>query len=109
MRTTKKQRIWYGAILVIAALIAIDVTEAFTFSDVPFLIGFVIYTIAVRKAHADFRWSFGITCLLLLLAWCFYIPTGAGIVTERLAVWFYLFFLYGLIQYWIRVWKAGNK
>lgn len=88
---------------VIAGVLFADIAVAFNYSDLPFLIAFVIYTVFILIQRSRSSLTFSIAMLLLIYMGLSYIPTGASRVTERFGEWFYLFFLFGLIQYAIEI------
>lgn len=85
-------------VAILLTIIFLDIAGAFSHSDLPFLAVFLTFSLG-RKGTFAFA--------LFLLAWMglSYIPTGAGAVTERIGEWFYLFFVFGLIQYGYEVFR----
>lgn len=80
--------------ILIIPIVFADIAAFFSYSDAPFILGFLIALKTIGRKTA-FVFSF----FLLLWMGFSYIPTGASAVTERIGEWFYLFFVYGLIQY----------
>jgi len=90
----------------VVGVILVDLAGTFSFSDAPFAIALALYTVFVLMQRAKSNSTFLITIFFLILMGLSYIPTGPGPVTERIGEWFYLFFLYGLIQY---LWETYGK
>lgn len=82
-----------------------DLAGTFTYSDIPFAAVFVLYAVFVIVQLTKSKATFGIALFLLIWMTFSYIPTGAGRVTERIGEWFYLFFIFGLIQYTYEVYR----
>ncbi len=96
-------------LLAIPAVVFMDIAGTFSFTDRAFLFGFSVYALFVLIQKTGSRASFGISFTLLFWMGLSYIPTGASIVTERIGEWFFLFFLFGLIQYTKEVWFLKTK
>jgi len=79
-------------ITVVITIILLDIAGTFSYSDWPFVVLLLTFVLG-RKTTVFFA-----LCLLVWMGLS-YVPTGAGPVTERIGEWFYLFFLFGLIQY----------
>ena len=86
-------------------IIFIDLVGTFFFSDVPFALVLALYLIFVLIQRAKSRTTFVFVLFFIIWMGLSYIPTGAGQTTERVGEWFYLFFVFGLIQYAIESWK----
>lgn len=84
---------------IIFVVITLDLIGFFNYGDLPFLVGFTLYVLFVVTEHSGSRMTLCIALFLLLWMGLSYIPTGAGKVTERVGEWFYLFFVFGLVQY----------
>lgn len=83
-----------------------DLAGTFSYSDMPFAAVFVLYTVFVIVQHMKSKATFNIALFLLIWMAFSYIPTGAGRTTERIGEWFYLFFIFGLIQYTREAWHT---
>ncbi len=81
------------------AVVYADVAGTFSYSDIPFVLAFSLYMLFVVIQKSSCRASFLMALFLLLVVGLSYIPTGPSVVTERFGEWFYLFFVFGLIQY----------
>ncbi len=88
----------------IIGVVFVDLSGTFSYSDLPFAIAFLLYITFVFLQRAKSRTAFIMS--LFFLAWMglSYVPTGASVLTERIGEWFYLFFVFGLIQYNKEVW-----
>jgi 2-polyprenyl-3-methyl-5-hydroxy-6-metoxy-1,4-benzoquinol methylase len=82
-----------------------DLAGAFSFSDVPFAIALVLYILFIILQRSTSKTTFFITILFLLLMGLMYVPTGSGSITERIGVWFCVFFLLAMVQYRIETLK----
>lgn len=82
----------------IFGVVFVDLAGVFSFSDMPFAIAFILYILFVIIQHPKSNVSFTLALSLLIWMGLSYIPTGAGIVTERIGEWFYLFLVFGLVQ-----------
>jgi hypothetical protein len=54
--------------------------------------------------HRLSKLSFVIAVFFLISMGLSYTKTGPGVITERMGEWFYLFFIFGLIQYAKEAW-----
>lgn len=88
----------YFLFLAIFGLVSLDLAGAFSYSDVPFLSAFLLYVLFLFIQKGGSKTSFTLALIFLVIMGFSYIPTGAGRITERIGEWFYLFFLFGLIQ-----------
>lgn len=93
-------------LFLIAIVVFADLAEVFRYSDLPFFIAFFLYGIVTLIQLSSSRTSFILSLLFLLYTGLSYIPTGPSRTTERFAEWFYLFFVFGLVQYGREVWRA---
>jgi hypothetical protein len=89
---------------VAAAIVFLDLSGLFGYSDVPFALAFTIYFVFVLIQKTSSRISFFLSLLFVIYMGLSYMPTGAGQITERFGEWFYLFFVFGLIQYCKEAW-----
>jgi hypothetical protein len=89
----------YVLLLTIFGLVFFDLAGAFSYSDMPFLIAFSLYFLFLFIQKNTSKISFVTVLFLLVFMGLSYIPTGAGRITERIGEWFYLFFVFGLVQY----------
>lgn len=94
---------------IIAGILCFDLTGAFNYTDSPFLITFLIYVVFVFIQQSQSKFTFSIAILLLIYTGLSYIPTNASLVTERFGEWFYLFFVFGIIQYTKDIWFLKEK
>jgi hypothetical protein len=92
----------------IAGILFMDLAGAFNYTDFPFLIAFVIYAVFVFIQRVQSKATFSVALLLLIYMGLSYIPAGASPTTERFGEWFYLFLVFGLIQYFIEIFH-GKK
>jgi hypothetical protein len=98
----------YLSLLIIPIIIGIyclDIIGNYSFSDTPFAIALVLYLIFTFIQRPSCKYAFGMSLLFLIVMGISYIPTGEGKMTERTGEWFYLFFVFGLIQYIREAWK----
>jgi hypothetical protein len=90
-------------------IVIADVAGLFAFSDMPFALAFVLYGLFVitQKTKSNIT----VRLMLFFLVWMgfSYVPTGAGKITERIGEWFYLLFVFGLIQYAREAWKSAKQ
>lgn len=93
---------------VFMGIVFADLAGIFSFSDQAFLYGFLVYGIVVLMQRTTSKLSFFIVLSLLLWMGLSYIPTGPGKITERIGEWFYLFFLFGLLQYTHEAWSKSS-
>jgi len=70
----------------------------FNYSDIPFVFVLIFYVLYVFFQRAGSRMTFALALFFLVWMGLSYVPTGAGRVTERIGEWFYLFFLFAIIQ-----------
>ena len=89
-------------------IVFLDLAGTFSFSDIPFIVVFVLYFIFRLIQNSPSKVSFVITIYFLMAMGLSYIKTGPGSITERMGEWFYLFFIVGLIQY-LREIKKNEK
>jgi|SRR3989344_1570407 len=90
-------------IALLAGIIGLDLVGVFNNSDVPFLLSFIVYFMVILIQRSSSRLTFVISLLCLILMGLSYIPTADGHITERFGEWFYIFFVFGLIQYALEV------
>lgn len=81
-----------------------DLATTFSYSDLPFVLAFVMYILFVVIQRSSSRGTFIMVLYLLILMGLSYVKTGPGAITERFGEWFYLFFVFGLIQYIKEAW-----
>jgi len=84
---------------IMACVLFVDLAGTFNYGDISFAIVFALYIIFIAIQHAKSKTTFVIAFLFLIWMGLSYLPTGAGQVTERFGEWFYLFFLFGIVQY----------
>ncbi len=92
--------------LSILVIVIVDIMGVFSYSDMSFVITFLLYFWVIRSRRNTSRISFICALMLLFIMACFYVLTGAGKITERIGEWFYLFFVFGLIQYIKESWHT---
>lgn len=80
-------------------VLTLDLADVFNYSDLPFFLMFLIYSFIVLIQRSSSKMSFFLALILLSYMALSYIPSGASATTERFGEWFYLFFVFGLIQY----------
>lgn len=88
----------------VAGILFADLAGTFSYSDLPFVLAFAIYILFVVIQRSSGWSSFIMTLYLLILMGLSYVQTGSGAITERFGEWFYLFFVFGLIQYTKEAW-----
>lgn len=88
----------FALIPLTASIVFGDLAGAFSYSDLPFVIAFVLYGIFHISQKIRSKTTFAISLFFLIWMGFSYIPTGAGVVTERIGEWLFLFFVYGLVQ-----------
>jgi hypothetical protein len=88
----------------IAGVVLLDLAGSLNYSDIPFLLTFSLYGIfiIIQRSHSNL--TFRLAIFLLMYAGLSYIPVGAARTTERISEWFYLFFVFGLMQYMKEIW-----
>lgn len=92
----------------IFGIIFVDVASTFGYSDVPFVLGFFVYLLFVFIQRSTSKQAFALSLFFLLWMGLSYVPTGPGMVTERIGEWFYLFFIFGIGQYSIESWNQKS-
>ncbi len=85
--------------LFITGVIVADFFYKFGNGDLPFLLVFVPYTVLCVIQRKSSRLTFEIVLLLVLFMAYSYIVNGEFRLTERIGEWFYLFLVFGLVQY----------
>lgn len=81
-------------------LILADVFMLQTYKDVQLFLGIALWYLSVRARAFRSKITFQVVIALLLLMFVSYQISGTSIKTERLAVWLYLLFWFGVIQQW---------
>lgn len=106
MKKRNKFTILFSLALVplIFGILFADLAGTFSYSDLPFVLAFVIYILFVVIQRSSSRGTFIMTLYLLILMGLSYVQTGPSAITERLGEWFYLFFAFGLVQYIKEAW-----
>jgi len=89
----------------IFAIVFADLAGVFSYTDMPFFLVFLLFIAYVITQKSTSKAAFLFSLFFLVWMWLSYIPTGAGKVTERIGEWFYLFFVFGLIQYGYEVYR----
>lgn len=69
-------------------------------SDLRIFLSLAGYLIACRIYSFKSVFTFGFCLLLLTIVFFLYVFTSAGAMTERASLWFLLFLLTGVLQYW---------
>jgi len=93
----------------IAVVLFLDLSAVFNYSDTPFIIGFLLYGIIAIIQKSSSKMTFSLIFALLLYMGISYLPTGPSRTTERIGEWFYVFFVFGLIQYIQEVWFPKKR
>ena len=92
----------------ICCVIFLDLAGSFSFTDLPLAVVIGLYSfLAVTKLSSS-RTAFGLSVFLLCLMGLSYIPTGEGVMTERMGEWFYVCFFMGLIHRIVEEWRNKN-
>lgn len=79
------------------------VTETLGFivsSDVQLFLGVLLYWYFGRIGWLKSTQTFQLILILLLVMFLSFLVNGASVQTERLAVWFVVFFGFGIVQQW---------
>lgn len=84
---------------VIAGIVLSDLAGSFQYSDIPFLLVFSLYIMFVIIQRSQSVLTFKLSLAFLIYMGLSYIPVGAAGTTERIGEWFYLLFVFGLVQY----------
>lgn len=99
----KLNKVFIGiSLLIIPVLFGIffaDLSGIFDYTDTPFGLAFLLYGVFIQIQREKSRITFVFALFFLILMGLSYVPTGAGKITERMGEWFYLFFVFGLVQY----------
>lgn len=85
-------------LLLVFVTVVIDLGSFFGYTDIAFLIAFMLYFLFLFIQKASGKMSYGIAFYYLVLAGMSFIFKGNAFMTDRLVVWFYLFFLLASIQ-----------
>jgi hypothetical protein len=88
--------------ILILSMIAIffsDLMYKFGNYDTPYLFVFTLYTIWILIFRFTSRLTFFIVLTLVVCMSVSYVQNGSIRLTERIGEWLYLFFLFGLAQY----------
>lgn len=106
----KRTNTWVVAISLViipltAGVVFADLAGLFSYSDTPFAVAFLLYTVFLIVQHTKSKTTFNFAFFLLIWMVLSYIPTGAGRITERIGEWFFLFFVFGLVQYTKEAWS----
>lgn len=94
---------WILVFLMIFIVIT-DLRYKFGNYDTPFMLEFVLYVLYVFIKRTASKLSFGIVLLFILSMGVSYMLFGSARLTERMGEWFYLYFLFGLLQYSKEIW-----
>lgn len=89
---------------VIIGTYCFDILGGFNFADKAFGIALAIYIIFIFIQQSSSKFTFVISLFFLVIMGLFYIPSGVVQRTERMGEWFYVFFVFGLIQSVIELW-----
>lgn len=104
-----KNRLAVSGIILFVPMIGIvvaDLLYKFGNYDTPFLLALCIYALFYFIQKSSSRLTFGIVLILVLCMAMSYIVFGEYRLTERIGEWFYLFFVFGLIQYIREAWQT---
>ena len=80
--------------------ILIDIFMLKFSSDLRIFMSLAAYLLACRIYSFKSVFTFGFCLLLLTIVFFLYVFTSARFMTERASVWFVLFLLIGVLQYW---------
>lgn len=94
---------------IIAGIVLLDLAGTFSFSDIPFGLAFLIFSVFMLIQKGISRVSFVSSLYFLIAMGLSYVQTGSSIITERLGEWFYLFFLVGILQYIKELWTESKS
>lgn len=95
------------AALLVVTLIVLDVFFFPVSSDLRLFGIIALYTILVRRFAIRSVVSFGVSLFLFLLSYLYYVRVDPSVfaspivpISERLAVWTFLFLVIGVVQKW---------
>lgn len=89
---------------VVVGIIVADLFGRFGISDLPFILAFGAYTVLIILRRIHHGATIAVASLFVALMGASYIIQGASGLTERMGEWFYLFFIFSLIQYAKEAW-----
>jgi hypothetical protein len=95
-------------LLAVLGVVFADAVALFGYPDISFVVVFLLYFGSILAQKRGSRISFVYALLILLIMTCSYVLIGVVKITERLGEWFYLFFVFGLIQYTREAWKKSK-
>lgn len=106
MKKRNKFAILFSLALIplIFGILFVDLAGTFSYSDLPFVFAFSVYMLFVFIQGSTSKATFIMTLYLLIIMGLSYVQTGPGVITERFGEWFYLFFVFGLVQYTKEAW-----
>ncbi len=99
------------SLFLIAAMIGIvvmDLLYKFGNYDTPFMLEFVLYLLYTFLRRSTSKLTFIVVILFIVSMGISYITAGSTRLTERFGEWFYLYFIFGLIQYGREFWLTKN-
>jgi hypothetical protein len=102
-----KLRILLSLVIIAAIIITIirDLMYLFGNYDTPFIVVFILFTALMYLLRLSSKVTFYIVLLFIVFMGNFYIQYGPIRITERSGEWFYLFFVFGLLQYIREAWR----
>ncbi len=86
-------------VFVIIGIMYTDLLYKFGNRDIPFILVLVLYTLFVRVGKFSSKITISVSCVLVICMGVAYAMQGPVRLTERIGEWFYLFFVFSLIQY----------
>jgi len=96
----------YMLLPLLFGVVFLDFAGIFGYSDFAFVCAFSLYILFFVIQKGTSRTSFILSLFFLIIMGLSYIPTGFGSLTERMGEWFYLFFVFGLLQYTKEAWHT---
>lgn len=94
---------------IIAILIGADLMGKFGNSDTAFAAAMSLYILYTFRKRLPSSVTFSIVILFVIGMGISYMMQGSERLTERFGEWFYLFFLFGLVQYFYETWNNTKK
>lgn len=85
----------FFAIAIVAEVVSIPLS-----SDVRIFLGILLYWYIIRIGKLTSVRTFQLVLMLLLITFLSFLANGASPQTERLAVWYVVFFAFGIVQQW---------
>lgn len=92
-------------IFLIFCIVFIDLAGVFNYSDLPFVLSMLLYIVFFLIQKASGKTLFVLALYFLIIMGLSYIKTGPSLISERLGEWFYIFFLAGIMQSSVYIFK----